>query len=348
MVESSDAVFIDLGIVGPDVLEIISELISLVCITVLATAIGSKTYGETFKTINYGRLMVIILYLSSWAFAFTSSVVVSTNNNNMTSCTLGMLSCDIFYAGSKIVVYAWLIERVYLVTAVKTSRLKTWSYRIHLAMLCPYIIIFALMLTYRNIYLEADGKCTIGLQLIASIPLLVYDFIFNLYLTWLFMAPLMNIGLTSRANWKRSRLYKLARRTLVASVVSLLISFANVLVVVITKGHERGLVCLTMCTVDVTINAVTVHWVTTNKKSVVKDVNGKTKTIYTTDHMSAELTFDAIEPSDKHLKQDKYDFASIQLDRDSKLHVEDEDSGGESSIRSTQISQISAKPLHSY
>lgn len=70
------------------------------------------------------------------------------------------------------------------------------------------------------------------------------------------MAPLMNIGLTSRANWKRSRLYKLARRTLVASVVSLLISFANVLVVVITKGHERGLVCLTMCTVDVTVNII--------------------------------------------------------------------------------------------
>lgn len=63
----------------------------------------------------------------------------------MTSCTLGMLACDIFYAGSKIIIYAWLIERIYLVTAVKTSRLKTKSYRIHLTMLCPYIIIFALM-----------------------------------------------------------------------------------------------------------------------------------------------------------------------------------------------------------
>lgn len=68
------------------------------------------------------------------------------------------------------------------------------------------------------------------------------------------MAPLMSVGLTSRANWKRSKLYKLARRTLVASIVSLLISFANVLVVVITHGHERGLVCLTMCTLDVTVS----------------------------------------------------------------------------------------------
>lgn len=81
MVETSEAISIELGIVGPDVLEIISELVSLFCITVLATAIGSKTYGETLRTINYGRFMVIMLYLSSWAFAYTSAVVVSTNNS---------------------------------------------------------------------------------------------------------------------------------------------------------------------------------------------------------------------------------------------------------------------------
>ncbi|GAA5805717.1 hypothetical protein HPULCUR_011241 [Helicostylum pulchrum] len=251
---SSGPVFTQPGLVGPDTLEIISEFISLVCITVLASAIGSKTFGEKIKTINYGRIM----------------------------------------------------------------------------------------LTFRNIYLEPDGKCTIGLQLIASVPLLVYDFLLNLYLTWLFMAPLMNVGLTSRANWKRSRLYKLARRTLVSSIVSLLISFANVLVVVITHGHERGLVCLTMCTVDVTINAVVVHWVTTNRSSNSKD--SKNKTFHTADHMSAELTFDAPDPGDNH---PKFEFASIQgLDRDSKLNEEDDSSG--ESIRSTQISHLSAKPLHSY
>lgn len=69
------------GIVGPDILEMISEFISLVCITVLATAIGSKTYGETLKTLNYGRFMVINIFLLSWAFAFTSAVIVSTNDS---------------------------------------------------------------------------------------------------------------------------------------------------------------------------------------------------------------------------------------------------------------------------
>jgi hypothetical protein len=65
--------------------------------------------------------------------------------DNMTSCTLGMLSCDIFYAGSKIVIYAWLIERIHLVTAVKTPRLKTGQYKFHLILLLPSVIISALM-----------------------------------------------------------------------------------------------------------------------------------------------------------------------------------------------------------
>jgi hypothetical protein len=85
------------------------------------------------------------------------------------------------------------------------------------------------------------------------------------------MAPLMSVGLTSRANWKRSRLYKLARRTLVASIVSLLISFANVLVVVITHGHERGLVCLTMCTLDVTVKLFFILFVCFEKKILIND-----------------------------------------------------------------------------
>ncbi|KAI8377982.1 uncharacterized protein BYT42DRAFT_497206 [Radiomyces spectabilis] len=274
---------------GPDLMEAASEFVSLACITVLACALGAKTFGERFRTLNYGRALVILLYTLSWAFSTTSVIVVSTNNNNIVSCTLGMMACDIFYAGSKIVIYAWLIERVHLVTAVKTTRMKTCQYRFHILLLCPYMIIFGLMISFSNIYLESSGQCTIGLQPIASIPLLVYDFCFNLYLTWLFMKPLMAVGRNSRTNWKQSNLFRLARRTLVASLVSLLVSFLNVLLVVISQGHERGLVCLTMCTVDVTINVITVHWVTNNAHSSNGD---RTKGAHTVDHITAEMTFD--------------------------------------------------------
>lgn len=42
-------------------------------------------------------------------------------------------------------IFKRLIERVHLVTAVKTTRLKTGQYKLHIVLLCPYIIIFVLM-----------------------------------------------------------------------------------------------------------------------------------------------------------------------------------------------------------
>ncbi|KAI8970333.1 hypothetical protein BDF20DRAFT_916150 [Mycotypha africana] len=324
---------IDLDITNPDLLEATSELISLTCITCLAVALGAKTYGEKIKSLNYGRMLVIALYTLSWAFATTSVIIVSTNNNNIVSCTLGMLACDFFYAGSKIAIYAWLIERCYLVTAVKTTRLKTPLYKFHLLLLCPYVVIFVLMLCFRNIYLEPDGQCTIGLQDIASMPLLIYDFIFNLYLTWLFVRPLTTVGRNARSDWKVSRVYKLARRTLVASIVCLSVSFVNVLSVYLSHGHQRGLICLTMCTVDVTVNVITVHWVTANKSS--GSGNNRTKT-NVDEHLTADMTFDI---DNKQSKPVKFDAPMVEP------YMMDDDS---SSTVSAEVSHTSKKPINNY
>lgn len=83
MNSTDSRVTLDLGTVNPDGLELASELTSLACITVLAIALGSKTYGEEMKSINYGRVLVVLLYTLSWAFAATSVIVVSTNNSNL-------------------------------------------------------------------------------------------------------------------------------------------------------------------------------------------------------------------------------------------------------------------------
>jgi hypothetical protein len=76
-------VWMDLALMNPDGMEIASEMTSLTCITVLALALGAKTYGEKVKSLNYGRVLVILLYALSWTFAITSIVVVSTNNSTV-------------------------------------------------------------------------------------------------------------------------------------------------------------------------------------------------------------------------------------------------------------------------
>lgn len=84
-----------------------------------------------------------------------------------------------------------------------------------------------------------------------------------MYMTILFVKPLMNsnVGRGIRIDWKASRLHHVARRTLVASIVAQLVSFANILTLTVLNGRERGVLCLTCCTVDVTINVITIHWV---------------------------------------------------------------------------------------
>lgn len=87
-------------------------------------------------------------------------------------------------------------------------------------------------------------------------------------MTIFFVRPLLKLGARGKVKWKDSRLNEVALRTLVASVVCLIASFTNVFTLVMFHGRERGLVCLTCCTVDVTINVVTIHWVSTIKNFV--------------------------------------------------------------------------------
>ncbi|ORZ02838.1 hypothetical protein BCR43DRAFT_449882 [Syncephalastrum racemosum] len=255
--------------VGPDNSEIITEFINLFCITLVAIALGSKTHkADRNLFLSYGRLLVIHIYIMSWSFATMSVLVISTYHNNPVSCTIGMFACDILYAGSKISIYAWLIERVHIVSSsvLRLRRLESWQYRFHLLLLCPFVGIAVLMLIYRNTYIRPNGDCVIGLKLIASIPVVIYDFFLNLYLSILFLIPLMRVSLRSRAEWTRKRLYKFTVRSLIASVICLCVSFTNAFVVVITRGEMRGLMCLTMCTCDVTINVIAIHYVTSSHR----------------------------------------------------------------------------------
>ncbi|KAI8386977.1 hypothetical protein BD560DRAFT_383401 [Blakeslea trispora] len=250
----------------PDGGELASKIVSLFSITVMSVLFGIKTFNVQFRYLSYSRWLVLLLYVLSWAFTMCGTLFVFTNNGNFTSCLLSELTCDIFYSGTKIMIYCWLIEKVWVVSPSRQSRWNTKSYRFHCLLLTPYIAIFTLMIVFHIAELEEDGTCIIGLQPIASIPLIVYDFVFNFYMTILFVKPLINSGEGVRADWKTSRLRNVARRTLLASIVSLLVSLANVLALAILNGRERGVLCLTCCTVDVTINVVTIHWVRRRKK----------------------------------------------------------------------------------
>lgn len=143
MVTATESNFINTP--QPDGGEIVAKLVSLVSFSVLAVLFGYKTYNVQFRYLTYSRWLVLALYVLSWAFTVTSMVLVTTNNGNYTSCLLSILVCDVFYSGTKIVIYAWLIEKIYVVTSTRKTRWKTMSYRFHLSLMLPYVGIFTLM-----------------------------------------------------------------------------------------------------------------------------------------------------------------------------------------------------------
>ncbi|KAG0049397.1 hypothetical protein BGZ83_005805 [Gryganskiella cystojenkinii] len=218
------------------------------------------------STINYARGLVIALYLVSWTFSFIAAQLVQTNDNNALSCDLSIITCIILYAASKIIIYLFLMEKVYVVTAIGITRRNFMLYRVNMCLMTPYIGVLVLMIVFKASAIDENGICHIGLLRASALPLILYDLFLSSWLTMLFIRPLMS----SKSNMQgpsKSRLRDVARRTLVGSLVALLLSSCNIFTLAYFQGRERGLICLSSCTADVTLNAIAIHWVTNRAHS---------------------------------------------------------------------------------
>ncbi|RUP45859.1 hypothetical protein BC936DRAFT_147657 [Jimgerdemannia flammicorona] len=135
--------------------------------------------------------------------------------------------------------------------------------------------------------------------------------IFNSYLTILFIRPLITVSRNVSREWSNSNsnLTRMTQRTMVASLTCLIASTANVLGMIIIRGEERDYVCLALCSLDVTFNVATVHWVTTGpgwsasdkptfpKADLEKNESGPKKSdkgseVYIMSEVSHQSTFD--------------------------------------------------------
>lgn len=96
---------------SPDQWEIIAEVNSVACITVVSLIFGRKIAGID-GPIHYVRGLLLVLYGLSWAFNLIACMLTSTNNGNSISCLLTYYNCTIIYTGSKLVLYLYFIEKV--------------------------------------------------------------------------------------------------------------------------------------------------------------------------------------------------------------------------------------------
>jgi hypothetical protein len=137
-------------------------------------------------------------------------------------------------------------------------------------------------------------------------------------MTFLFVKPLMRFGEGVRADWKSSRLYVVAKRTLIASIVSLFVSFANILALTIFEGRERGVICLTCCTIDVLVNVVTIHWVTTNGTSKTSKDTMVTTNLNTSTQRNNDTSAHETEPTTESDGKDHHSHFAKYVQQDQK------------------------------
>ncbi|KAG0203462.1 hypothetical protein BGX33_009115 [Mortierella sp. NVP41] len=286
----------------PDASTIISLLVSLFSISLMSVLFGRKTSGTSLANINYARGLVISLYIVSWAFTTIAALLTSTNTGNILSCTLSIFVCLSLYAASKIIIYLFLIEKVYVVSSVTTTRMDTMLYRFNILLLTPYTVILVLMILNHVAVLDENDQCFIGLKPLASITLILYDIFISCWLTVLFIRPLMSTTSVLQGPSK-GKLRQVARRTLIGSVIALILSSGNVFTLVYYRGYEDSVLCLLSCTLDVTLNACTVHWVTSRggRSSTTTDKASRGVTNPNTIQMNGTCTEKQVAPADTHI-----------------------------------------------
>ncbi|KAF9078373.1 hypothetical protein BDP27DRAFT_1309489 [Rhodocollybia butyracea] len=259
--------------------QVLSCLIYILGTSILTHCLSRRLLMEEWSGVMlmpWARICALLVFVDSWLFLFTSCILVfgiGLESKELV-CAMGIYICIIFYATSKILIYSFLIEKVYLVwspSADNSRRLKSPIYIGCMVMLGIYSVVIALMIAGRIHFFDGEGICIIGLQRYSSFTLLAYDLLINVVLTVLFLWPVL------RANLANPRLKSVAIRTLVASAVALTTSTVNILVLSLLHGHERGWVCLGSCGADVIFNALAIFWVTSRGSSEATSSQGNTR-----------------------------------------------------------------------
>ncbi|TCD62027.1 hypothetical protein EIP91_007545 [Steccherinum ochraceum] len=248
-------------------MQALSEVLSLLGITLLSHYISRRvrlvdiSSWRGLKQVSFPRLLTVATFCDSWAFLFTTSILVHGLGLelNLAVCTAAVFSCIGFYATSKLFIFLYLAEKVHIVWSPtqSKSRIKSPVYILCMVMVMAYISIGLHCIWERTAYLrDDDGVCMIGLRTVGSLLLLSFDIFINVVLLLMFLYPLI------RARVRSIYLRKIAWRAVIATFLMLGSSAANLSILTVLDGREVGWVCLASCGADVVVNASVLFWAT--------------------------------------------------------------------------------------
>ncbi|KAG7098067.1 hypothetical protein E1B28_000041 [Marasmius oreades] len=244
-------------------LQILASVIHLIGASVLGYCLSRRTpplnRWEPWKHLTWGKTCIILVLLDSWIFVVFSGILSTGVGliGSITTCQIAIILCILCYGSTKLFIYAFLVEKVYIVwsSGNQTPRFQTPVYRICCTVQLGYLVIFFLMIFGRKSFMNEDRVCVLGLESFATIPLVAYDLSQNVLFTGMFLWPFW------RSHPMSPKLRAMAKKTLYAACGSLTVSAVNYVVIIALHGQEIGWICLVSCVTDVTLNALLLFWV---------------------------------------------------------------------------------------
>ena len=233
--------------------------------------------------------LLLAMYITVICYIAVSAALVSGQGlYTYELCDAGTWVCLMFYIMAKGFVYAFLVERVYIVRAPFVQRSKD---KVYIACLVPAMLMYAGISL--NSYFwrvtqmhESDGRCHFGIRSQASIPILAVNIVTNVALTGVFfyllkpVIKLHGLSTVSAAIPKKSKsesvidkparsetavqknIKTLLKKSIIAAILIELPVAANMIQFLVTGGKELGMMCLIFCMVDVFWDALVIHWLT--------------------------------------------------------------------------------------
>lgn len=219
------------------------------------------------ENLNFSDYVTCVATLLCAFFNFVASNLVPASVSSTLFCRWGILLCIIFYTSTKCTIYLLFMEKAFQAHRgfFRGSRLEHRLYRINLFLFSLYGILITLMMVYRvNEIVDPGirGICYIGIGMEAAIPLFVYDTLFSIYLTVLFLSPFLrgsNTTLQGKSSGKGEKMRDMIFRSLVGSMLTLVSSGINVLILTVFS-KLRLVICLSLCTTDIAINCAVIHY----------------------------------------------------------------------------------------
>ena len=221
-------------------------------------------------------VIALLVFTVSLVFVVINGMLTFGVGTTMShTCDASVVMCVTIFVLTKVLLYLYYLERLWLVQYAKTSsntgephilaRFRCYPWLAGIAIFVfgvPCAILLGFSKDFDLIYRSGDVSmieavgCHVFLKWYLATPIIVWAAIINAYILGAFAYPLIKNRLSAR-----SELRPLTKATIWAGLISGVSTVINLSVLLILKG-EHGLECLLCCSIDVVVNSLALSCIT--------------------------------------------------------------------------------------